>query len=216
MSELVESGRELSRNEMPKLDGTHLPSRLESRLAELRAGKEVAARDIRALLTDEQIAEMDAAWAAQQELREKKRARTKEEEQALGWKTKRDIYIEAYERALKAAQESELEALEQRMFRAEVRQARVFLDAFFAKRDEGREWASAWDFANNELTRAGLPRVDGQGVRTMSERDREVREMEEQLRKKFEAEMTDYEREQLELLREHEKALQEQRKKQRR
>jgi hypothetical protein len=201
---------------MPKLDGTHLPSRLASRLDELKAGKEVAARDIRALLTDEQIAEMDAAWAAQQELRKKKRARTKEEEQELGWKTKRDIYIEAYERALKAAQESELEALEQRMFKAEVRQARVFLDAFFAKRDEGREWTSAWDFANNELTRAGLPRVDRQGVRTESRRDREVREMEEQLRKKFEAEMTDYEREQLELLREHEKALQEQRKKQRR
>jgi hypothetical protein len=93
---------------MPKLDGTHLPSRLESRLSELRAGKEVAARDIRVLLTDEQIAEMDAAWAAQQELRKKRRARTKEEEQALGWKTKRDIYIEAYERALKAAQDSEL------------------------------------------------------------------------------------------------------------
>jgi hypothetical protein len=57
---------------MPKLDGTNLPSRLESRLAELRAGKEVAARDIRAPLSDEQIAEMDAAWAAQQELRKKR------------------------------------------------------------------------------------------------------------------------------------------------
>jgi hypothetical protein len=201
---------------MPKLDGTHLPSRLVSRLDELKAGKEVAARDIRALLTDEQIEEMDAAWAAQQELRKKKRARTKEEEQALGWKTKRDIYIEAYERALKAATEDELAAVEKRMFKAEVRQARVFLDAFFAKRDEGREWASAWDFANNELTRAGLNRLDRRGVRTENKRDKEVREIEAQLLKQIEAEMTDYEREQLELLREHEKALQEQRKKQRR
>jgi hypothetical protein len=191
---------------------------LESRLAELRAGKEVAARDIRALLSDEQIAEMDAAWAAQQELRKKRRARTKEEEQELGWKTKRDIYIEAYERALKAAQESELEALEQRMHQAELRQARVFFDEFGKQLDAGVDSAVAMDRANNALTRAGLRRLDGAvvGTQGLTKRDREVREMEEQLRKKFEAEMTDYEREQLELLREHEKALQEQRKKQRR
>jgi hypothetical protein len=34
---------------MPKLDGTHLPQRLAERLAELKAGKEVAARDVKAL-----------------------------------------------------------------------------------------------------------------------------------------------------------------------
>lgn len=69
---------------MPKLDGTHLPSRLAERLADLKAGKEVAARDIKALLNDEQIAAMDAAWAEQQALRKGKRARTKEEEKELG------------------------------------------------------------------------------------------------------------------------------------
>ena len=83
---------------MPKLDGTHLPQRLAERLADLKADKEVAARDVKALLNDEQIAEMDAAWKEQQALRKVKRARTKEEEQELGWKTKREIYIEAYEK----------------------------------------------------------------------------------------------------------------------
>jgi hypothetical protein len=33
---------------MPKLNGTHLPERLTSRLADLKSGKEVAARDIKA------------------------------------------------------------------------------------------------------------------------------------------------------------------------
>ena len=35
---------------MPKLDGTHIAERLRGRLEELREGKEVAARDLRALL----------------------------------------------------------------------------------------------------------------------------------------------------------------------
>jgi hypothetical protein len=79
---------------MPKLDGTHLPDRLSARLYAPKAGEEVAARDIRALLSDEQIKVMDAAWEVQQELR-KKKAKTKDEEKALGWKTKREIHIEA-------------------------------------------------------------------------------------------------------------------------
>ncbi len=58
---------------MPKLDGLQLPQRLAERLADLRAGKEVAARDLKALLTDEQIVEMEAAWEEQQLLRKKKR-----------------------------------------------------------------------------------------------------------------------------------------------
>jgi hypothetical protein len=38
---------------MPKLDGTHIASRLCERLDELWQAKEVAPRDLRALLTDE-------------------------------------------------------------------------------------------------------------------------------------------------------------------
>jgi hypothetical protein len=34
---------------MPKLNGTHLPERLASRLADLKSGKEVAARDTKSV-----------------------------------------------------------------------------------------------------------------------------------------------------------------------
>ena len=78
---------------MPKLDGTHIAERLKERIAKLKNGEEVAARDLRALLTDEQTAALDAAKKAQQELKKAKRARTKEEEKALGWKSIREIHI---------------------------------------------------------------------------------------------------------------------------
>jgi HEAT repeat protein len=48
---------------MPKLDGTHIPERLKGRLEEVLQGKEVAARDLRALLSKEQAVAMDVAWA---------------------------------------------------------------------------------------------------------------------------------------------------------
>ena len=100
---------------MPKLDGTHLPERLEQRLADLKANKEVAARDVKALLNDEQLVAMDSAWEEQQVLRKIKRARTKEEERELGWKTKREIYIEAYENALSEASEDIGDAFKERL-----------------------------------------------------------------------------------------------------
>ena len=113
---------------MPKLDGTHLPERLAERLADLKTDKEVAARDVKALLSDEQIAAMDAAWEEQQTLRKIKRARTKEEERELGWKTKREIYIEAYEDALREANEDQLDAWTKKLRDAEIRQARIYFE----------------------------------------------------------------------------------------
>jgi hypothetical protein len=46
---------------MPRLNGTHLPGRLAERLANLKSGREAAARDIKALLSDEQVAPMEVA-----------------------------------------------------------------------------------------------------------------------------------------------------------
>jgi hypothetical protein len=200
---------------MPKLDGTQITDRLQGRLEEMRRGKEVAARDLRALLTAEQQAAMDAAWAEQQELRKKKRARTKEEEVALGWKTKRDIHIDALIAALKEALANELAAWEKRLHDAEVRQGRVFFDELKKQTDAGVDMQTAKTRANNALTRAGLRRLDGQliGTQGLSPRDREIRAMEDAILQKAESEMDDYEREQLELLREHEKAVLENRKK---
>ena len=189
---------------MPKLDGTHLPQRLADRLADLVAGKEVAKRDIEALLNDEQIAAMDAAWTEQQALRKVKRARTKEEVRELGWKTKREIHIEAYENAVKEAEEDVGDAFEDRLRKAEVRAAKIYLDTFFKARDEGKETYQAHLAANNELKRAHLAKVENQQVMA---RDKEVWAMEDAIRAEIRKNMTPEQLEQLEMLKEHEKAV---------
>jgi soluble cytochrome b562 len=200
---------------MPKLDGTHIADRLKSRLDELLRGEEVAARDMKSLLTDEQQAAMDAAWAEQQMLRKQKRARNKAEEVALGWKTKRDIHIEALTQALHAAQEGELAAWRKKMHDTDVRQGRVYMDELSKQMAAGVDAATAKTRANNALTRSGLKRLDGVmiGTQGLNKRDREIRDLEDAIQQKNESELDDYEREQLELLREHEKAVLENRKK---
>ena len=198
---------------MPKLDGTHIEERLRERLEKLRSGEEVAKREVEALLTEQQVVDMNAAWKEQQELRKQKRARTKEEEIALGWKTKRDIQIEAYERAVTEADAAMLATLEELQRKAEVRQARIYLDSYFKATKEGKTPDVAKNLANNDLTRAGLKRVDGQLVGYQSKRDREVWEMEQQILGRIRSEMTQEELEQLELAEEHEKALREKGKK---
>jgi hypothetical protein len=188
---------------MPKLDGTHLPQHLADRLADLVAGKEVAKRDIEALLNDEQKAAMDAAWQHQQALRKVKRARTKEEERELGWKTKREIHIEAYENAVKEAEEDVGDAFEDRLRKAEVRAAKIYLDTYFKARDEGKETYQAHLAANNELKRAHLERVENERTNA---RDKEVWAMEDAIRAEIRKKMTPEQLEQLEILEEHERA----------
>jgi hypothetical protein len=200
---------------MPKLDGTQIAERLKIRLDEMLRGDEVAARDLRALLTAEQADAMDAAWKEQQELRKRKRARTKEEEVALGWKTKRDIHVEALRNAFEEARQAELTAWEERLRNAEVRQARVYFDEISKQVVAGLDMQTAKTRANNALTRAGLSRLDSQltGMHQLTSRDKEIREMEESILRRAESELDDYERKQLELLREHEREVSENRKK---
>lgn len=183
---------------MPKLDRTHLPERLAKRLADLKAGEEVAAKDIRALLSDDQVEAMNAAWAEQQKLRKGKRAKTKEEEKELGWKSKREVHIEAYEKALAAADAGLADSLAERQDRSESRAAKIYLDAYFAAHDEGRDKHQAHAAAQNKLKQAHLAAVDNERV---SARDREVRAMEEALRAQIRESMS---AEELELLEEHE------------
>lgn len=188
---------------MPKLDGTHLPQRIQQRLDELKAGNEVAAREIRALLNENQLKDMDAAWVEQQELRKKKRARTKEEEKELGWKTKREIHIEAYEMALEDAENDELNAYKKRLKDAEVRAAKIYLDEYFAAKNDGKEPHQAASVANNALKRAHLERADSKRI---EERDKEVWAMEDELRKTIRANLPEHEREQLEAIERQKKA----------
>ena len=194
---------------MPKLDGTHTAERLKRRLEEMLQGDEVAARDKKSLLTEEQRAAMVAAWTEQQVLRKQKRARNKEEEIALGWKSKREIHIEALTQALHQAQELELASWHNKMKDAEVRQGHVYFDEMSKQMTAGVDVKTAKTRANNALTRAGLRRLDCEllGTQGLSKRDREVRDLEDAIQQKSESELDDYEREQLELLREHEKAV---------
>jgi len=198
---------------MPKLDGTHIAERLKERIAKLKNGEEVAARDLRALLTDEQTAALEVAKKTQQELKKIKRARTKEEEKALGWKSIREIHIEALEAALKDAEDDELNAWEKRLRDAEIRQARIYFDTLDKEMTAGKELQTAKNKANNDLTRAGLRRMDGQIVGHLSKRDKEISELESALIQQAEAELDDYQKEQLELLKAHNKAVDENRKK---
>jgi len=188
---------------MPKIDATHLPSRINKRLADLKAGKEVSIRDIKALLSNEQIAEMESAWQEQQELRKVKRARTKEEGKELGWKSKREIYIEVYERALNHNEENLLAAHKKKLQDAEVRAAKIYLDAFFEAKNNDKDYWQADAAGRNELTRAGFViGTIGQKLKSKLEEDLLV---EKQLEKVIKANMTREELEQYELLQEHER-----------
>lgn len=189
---------------MPKLDGTHMPERLAKRLADLEAGKEVGPKDITALLNDEQIAAMHAAWEEHLKQRGGKRPRTKAEKQQLGWKSKRDIHIEAYKKALAAADAGLADALAERHDRSESRAAKIYLDGYFAAQDEGSDRHQAHAAANNKLKQAHLAKVENERI---SARDRDVRAMEDALRAEMRKKLTAQELEQLELLEEHEAAV---------
>ena len=194
---------------MPKLDGTHILERLTKRIEQLEAGDEIADKEIRSLLNDTQRAELDSAWEKQQQLRANKRARTEQEQQALGWKNKRQVRIEVLKAALASAWdgiEAEFERLKEQ---AEIRGAKIYFDTLNQALKDGKDKSVATNLANNAMTRAGLRRMDGQpiGMQGLTKRDRELRAMEDAIQQKAESEMDDYEREQLELLREYEKAV---------
>lgn len=188
---------------MPKIDATHLPSRINKRLADLKAGKEVSIRDIKALLSDEQVTEMEAAWKEQRELRKKKRARTKEEENELGWKDKRQIYIEAYERASVSSENNLLAEYKMKMKEAEVKAVSVYLDAFVKAKSEDKDYWQADAAGRNALTRAGFV-TDAIGQKLKAKLEEDLL-MEKQLELIITAKMTKEELEQYELLQKHER-----------
>lgn len=190
---------------MPKLDALQKNDRLHLMLESLHAGKEIAARDLKALLNDEQNAALETAWAEQQALRKRKRARNKEQQTALGWKTKREVQIEIIEQALENEADLLLETVEQKQHDTEIRQARIFLAAYFAARGEGKADGVAWNKANNAITQAKLPRLDVANGTSINSRDGDIRAMEAALKQRIEASMTDDEREQLALLRDTER-----------
>lgn len=192
---------------MPELDDTHTSNRLLRRIAELEAGEEIAKRDVYAVLNEQQQQELEFELAAQQSLKKQGRARTEEEKRALGWKTIREVRIDVLRRALAQAEASELDALKKRQDDADLRRARIYLDAYFEAKKSGKTEQVARTWANNELTRAGLSRMDGRFVGDRNARDKAVRELEEGLLQKARSAMSAHELNQLELLEEHLKAV---------
>jgi hypothetical protein len=191
---------------MPKVDGTHIVERLENRIAALEAGDQVSARDIKVLLNDTQREALDAVLKEQDKLREGKRARNEEEKSALGWKSKKEVRLEVFASALASARKNEISAWENKLRDAEVRQARIYFDGLNEAEKNGKNSREAKSWANNELTRAHLGRMDGNLVGHNSVRDKDVFEMEIALRERFKKQATADELKQHELSEEHEKS----------
>jgi hypothetical protein len=185
---------------VPKLNTEQLMERLERRIHQLELGEEVAAKDIKALLNAEQQQQLVDALAAQVELKKSKRARTEEEKQALGWKSIREVRLDVLRAALNAANDDLFADYDRRLREKEVRQANIYLREYSEARKADKSVFSAQGAANNALTRAALPRVDRQAVRSLSKRDKEVFEMEEELKRRIRSEMTAEELEQLNML----------------
>ena len=160
---------------MPRLNTEQLMERIQKRIHQLELGEEIAAKDIKALLNAEQQQQLADALAAQVALKKNKRARTDAEKQAWGWKSIREVRLDVLRSALNAANDGLLEDYERRLNEKEVRQANIYLREYSDARKADKSVFAAQGAANNALTRAALPRVDGQDVNSMSQRDREVK-----------------------------------------
>ena len=185
---------------MPKLNTEQLMERIQKRIHQLEFGEEIAAKDLKALLSAEQQQQLVDALAAQVALKKNKRARTDAEKQALGWKSIREVRLDLLRSALNAANDDLLSDHQRRLREKEVRQANIYLREYSSARKADKSVFSAQGAANNALTRAALRRVDGQAVRSLSKRDKEVFEMEEELKRRIRGEMTAEELEQLDML----------------
>jgi hypothetical protein len=170
---------------LPKLNTEQLMERLERRIHQLELGEEIAAKDIKALLSAEQQQQLVDALAAQVKLKKTKRARTDAEKQALGWKSIREVRLEVLRSALNAAHDDLLSDYQRRLREKEVRQANIYLREYSNARKVDKSIFASQGAANNALTRAALPRVDGQAVRSLNKRDKEVFEMEEELKRRI-------------------------------
>ncbi len=145
---------------MPKLDVTHILERLTKRIEQLEAGDEIADKEIRSLLNDAQQAQLDSAWEHQQQLRKNKRARTEQEQQALGWKSKRQVRIEVLKAALASAWDGIEAEFERLQMEATKRQMRIYMGTIAEALKAGKSEEVAKNLANNALKQADLNRMD--------------------------------------------------------
>ena len=128
---------------MPKLNTEQLIERMQKRIHQLELGEEIAAKDIKALLSAEQQQQLVDALAAQVELKKIQRARTEEEKQALGWKSIREVRLDVLRAALNASNDGLLADYERRLKEKEVRQADIYLREYSEARKADKSVFSA-------------------------------------------------------------------------
>jgi hypothetical protein len=185
---------------MPKLNITHLPERLKERLEKLERGEEVAIKDIKALLDEEQIERMEIAWKEQVALRKThKRPKTIEEANAIGWKTKLEVRIDAYREALEETQNNLVDGIQKLQKQREAKAAKIYLDAYF-KAEDGTSKESAGNIA---LTRAGFIKNNP----SVANRNKAVWALEETLERELKKNLSKEEMGQIEILKERKRTL---------
>ena len=190
---------------MPKLNHFQITSRLEARLAELESGVEIEARDIKALLTDEQNQLLDRLWDEQQRIRKTHKTKAKAEADGLVWKTKKELRIDVYKQAIAEAKHSDLDEILKEQQASEVRAAKIFMDAYCEAMDKEKDGMVAGNIA---LVRNGFKRIDNETRRLgLNQRDREILAMENAIKDRIIKDMSAEELEQYELAQEHEKSI---------
>lgn len=105
--------------------------RLQERLEKLERGEEVALKDIKALLSPQQIDSMEQAWKQQEQLRKTHtRPKTPQAKRAIGWKTKQQVRIDIYRQAIQDAQAGLVDGIHKLQADAEIKAAKVFMSAW--------------------------------------------------------------------------------------
>jgi hypothetical protein len=188
---------------MPKLDDTHLVSRITALIKKLEDGGELVLRDIKAVLTADEFKQVEQQWDEQKALRVKRSTRSVDCTAIVSLKTKRELYIDALKRATASAKEVSGEAWKRKIEQSNIRQAKIYFEALNEAEQLGKTKTAARNFANNELTRSGLRRMDGATRNYNNKRDSDVAEQERQIMERIKANMTDEERAQQELLEQH-------------
>jgi hypothetical protein len=190
---------------VPKLNHFQITSRLEARLAELESGVEIEARDIKALLTDEQNELLDRLWDKQQRIRKTHKTKAKAEADGLVWKTKKELRIDVYKQAIAEAKHNALDEILKEQEVSEVRAAKIFMDAYGEAMDKDKDGMVAGNIA---LVRNGFRRIDNES-RTLglNQRDKEILAMENAIKDRIIRNMSAEELEQYELGLEHEKSI---------
>jgi hypothetical protein len=174
---------------MPTLDETHNVERLRRQIERLEAGEELIVRDIKALLSPSGKSYVDLEWKRQKILRLSLSKAEASEKKSLGWMSKRQVYLQALKDELKTARLSLHSVWQNKLQKIQARQIRIYFEAMKEAEHAGKSKQSAAAFANNELTRAGLRRMDGMISRHRNKRDAEIYAMEKALLKSLTVEV---------------------------